>query len=99
MNTPPTPPKRWSFKAKAEVVIRLLRGEPLDVISRETQVPVHKLEEWRERALASMEEGLKERCEDAADPAQRQLAEAQTTIGKLTMELELYRGKDRTRTR
>jgi hypothetical protein len=98
MTTPPTP-KRWSFKAKSEVVLRLLRGEPLDLVSRETQVPVHRLEEWRQRALASMEEGLKDRGEDATDPTARQLAEAQTTIGRLTMELELYRGKGRGRTR
>jgi hypothetical protein len=55
------------------------------------------LERWRQRALAAMEEGLKERAPD--DPAERALSEAQATIGRLTMELELYRGKGRRRTR
>lgn len=91
------PRRRWSFKAKAEVVQRLLSGEPIDEVSRELAVPVHELERWRQRALAAMEEGLKERAPD--DPGERELSEAQATIGRLTMELELYRGKGRRRTR
>jgi len=91
------PRKRWSFKAKAEVVQRLLAGEPIEQVSRELAVPVHALERWRQRALSGMEEGLKERAPD--DPAERELSEAQAAIGRLTMELELYRGKGRRRTR
>ncbi len=36
-------PERWSAKAKAEVVLRLLRGEAVDAVSREVQVPAHGL--------------------------------------------------------
>ncbi len=34
------------------VVARLLRGEPLEVVARETNVSVARLIEWRDRALA-----------------------------------------------
>ena len=40
-------PERWSAQQKSEVVLRLLRGEDLGAVSRETQVPAHELEEWR----------------------------------------------------
>jgi hypothetical protein len=30
-----------------ELVLRLLRGEPLDAVSRESQVPAHELEGWK----------------------------------------------------
>src|SRR2546428_12386618 len=40
-------PERWSARAKAEIVLRLLKGEELDTVSRKTQVPVHELERWR----------------------------------------------------
>ena len=40
-------PERWSARAKTEIVLRLLKGEGLDPVSRETQVPVHELERWR----------------------------------------------------
>ncbi|SMC26810.1 hypothetical protein SAMN02746041_02781 [Desulfacinum hydrothermale DSM 13146] len=32
-------PKRWSAKRKQEVVLRLLKGESLDSLSRETAQP------------------------------------------------------------
>jgi len=41
--------KRWSAGRKKEVVLRLLRGEPVDAISREVSVPIYKLERWRDR--------------------------------------------------
>jgi transposase-like protein len=91
------PRQRWSFKAKAEVVQRLLGGEPIEEVSREIAVPIHDLENWRRRAVAGMEENLKEH--PTADPLERALADAQATIGRMTMELELHRGKGRRRTR
>ena len=44
-------PKRFSVQRKMAIVARLLRGEPLDLVARETNVSVAKLTEWRERAL------------------------------------------------
>ena len=38
------PKGRWSKRRKAEVVIRILRGEPLDSLSRELQVEIYRLE-------------------------------------------------------
>jgi len=40
-------PERWSAKAKTDVVLRLMRGEGVEVVSREVQVPAHELEAWR----------------------------------------------------
>ena len=39
--------KRWTAPRKTEVVIRILRGESLDALSRELGVEVYMLEEWR----------------------------------------------------
>ena len=41
------PPERWSARAKTEVILRLFRGESVDTVSRETQVPAHEIETWR----------------------------------------------------
>jgi transposase len=80
--------KRWSAQRKKEVVLRLLRGEPVDAISREVSVPIYKLERWRDRALAGIEAGLKER---ENDPLEKQLDEANRRIGELVMEVETLR--------
>jgi hypothetical protein len=58
---PLAPGQRWSVARKREVVLRLLRGEAAEDLSRELGVPVYRLEQWRERALAGIAGALKER--------------------------------------
>src|SRR5829696_3121628 len=45
-------PKRFSVQRKMTIVARLLRGEPLDLVARQTNVSVARLADWRDRALA-----------------------------------------------
>jgi len=85
--------QRWTAGRKREVVLRLLRGESLQALSRELGVEMYRLEEWRERALASLEWGLKEH--DGNDPVVQELAAAKKHIGNLSMENELLREKAR----
>lgn len=80
--------QRWSSRRKREVVLRLLRGEPLDALSREVGVEVYRLETWRERALLGIDEALKDRT---GDPLQAELDVAMRHIGELSMENELMR--------
>ena len=88
---PPAPsgpeelPKRWSAQRKMELVLRLLRGEALDAVSRESQVPAHELESWKRVVLEAGSRGLKTR----ADPEERDLTLARAKIGELMMRLEL----------
>ena len=79
---------RWSAGRKKEVVLRLLRNEPVDDLSREVSVPIYKLEQWRDRALAGIDAGLKER---ENDPVSGQLDDANRRIGELVMEIEILR--------
>jgi len=53
-------PERWSARAKTEIVLRLLKGEELGTVSRETQVPVHELERWRRIFLEGAANGSRE---------------------------------------
>ena len=87
---PLAPGQRWSLARKHEVVLRLLRGEPVEAVSRQVGVPVWQLERWRARGLAGLKTGLRERSED---PAERELAEAHRRIGELSMEVELLRAR------
>lgn len=56
--------QRWSAARKREIVLRLLRGESLDAVSREIGVEPYRLERWRDKALAAIDAGLKERADD-----------------------------------
>ncbi len=87
---PLAPGQRWSVTRKREVVLRLMRGESAELLSRELGLPVFKLEQWRQKAEAALEGALKER---EADPADSQLAAAMRRIGGLSMENELLRAR------
>jgi hypothetical protein len=78
-------PERWSVQRKTEVVLRLLRGEPLDSVSRDSQIPAHELESWKRVFLETGTRGLKTRTE----PEERELTLARAKIGELMMRLEL----------
>ncbi len=86
-STPSEPelPERWSVQRKSDLVLRLLRGEALDAVSRESQVPAHELESWKRLFLEQGTRGLKTR----SDPEERELTLARAKIGELMMRLEL----------
>jgi transposase len=86
------PGQRWSVGRKREVVLRMLRGESLQELSRELAVEVYRLEQWREQALAGLEAGLKGREDDPLGP---ELDAAKRHIGELSMENELLRERCR----
>src|SRR5215211_5048075 len=81
---------RWSAGKKTEVVLRLLRGESLEELSRELQVEAHRLAAWRDDFLAAGSQGLKgQRSDRSTDD--RALKQAERKIGQLTMENEVLR--------
>jgi transposase len=86
---PLTPGQRWSVNRKRDVVLRMLRGEATEDLSRELGVPLCKLEHWRQKAEAALDGGLKERETDATG----ELATAMQRIGELSMENELLRSR------
>ena len=87
---PLAPGQRWSVARKREVVLRLLRGESAELLSRELGLPMFKLEQWRQKAEAALDGALKER---EADTASTELAAAMQRIGALSMENELLRAR------
>ena len=82
--------KRSSAKRKLAIVQRLLRGEGLDAVSRDLNVPVHRLTEWRDKVLMGAESALKERERDARD---EEIARLQAKVGEITMDNELLYAK------
>ncbi len=77
---------RWSARRKEEVVLRLLRGESLDLLARESGQPAGRISAWREEFLAAGREGLKSRPAAVEDVA---LRDAQRKVGELSMEVDI----------
>jgi hypothetical protein len=79
---------RFSSRKKMEVVLRVLRGDDLDLVSREAGITAAKVSEWRDQFVASGRAGLKSRDADGRDD---ELARLKVLVGDLTMRLELSR--------
>ena len=51
--------QRWTVARKREVVLRLLRDEPVQLLSRQLGVEIFRLEQWREKAIGGIDASLK----------------------------------------
>jgi len=71
-----------------EAILRLLKGESIDSVSRELVVTVEALSRWREEFLAAGLAGLKGRT-----PEEAKVAALEKKIGQRAMELELHKKK------
>lgn len=76
---------RFSSRRKMELVLRLLRGDELDAVSRELGVTAATLSSWRDEFLAAGQAGLKSRCAPEPEDNTREL---KALIGELTIDKE-----------
>jgi hypothetical protein len=98
-NQPPPPPdsaagreKRWSSQRKLDLVLRLLRGESLDALCRETGLPAARISEWREAFVAGGQRALKSRASEAGMATEAE-KRALAKVGEFAVENELLRAK------
>jgi transposase-like protein len=86
-STPDTQDRgRFSANRKTDAVLRLLRGEDLDALSRELGVTAATLSSWRDAFLDGGKAALKSRPADDRDEL---VARLQAKVGQLTMDNEL----------
>jgi len=71
-------------------VHRLLRGEAHEMASRELNVPVHRLSQWRDRVPEAGMSALNEQERDARDD---EIARLKAKIGDITIAKELLYAK------
>jgi predicted RNase H-like nuclease (RuvC/YqgF family) len=71
-------------------VLRLLRGEALDLLSRALGLPAARITAWREAFLDAGQEAMKKQPLDSRD---REISRLRAKLGESTMEIELLREK------
>ena len=82
--------RRMTAGRKREAVLRLLRGEPLELVARELAVTAADLSAWRDAFLEAGEASLKSRARDDRDET---IGRLRTKVGELTMDAELLTAK------
>ena len=89
--SPATPrQRRMSAQRKQAAVLRVLRGEDLELVSRDIGVTAADLSGWRDSFLDAGAASLKSRPEDGRD---RELKAMREKIGEMTMANELLEAK------
>jgi hypothetical protein len=79
-----------SAKRKQSAVLRVLRGEDLELVSRQLGVTAAELSAWRDAFLAAGEASLKTRPTDGRDV---EIGRLKAKVGDLTMANELLETK------
>jgi transposase-like protein len=77
---------RFSARRKTDAILRLLRGEDLEALSREYGVVAATLSSWRDAFLDGGRAALKSRPADERD---EEIARLRSKVGQLTMDNEL----------
>jgi transposase-like protein len=85
---------RFSAQRKAQAIIRLLRGEDLETLSRQLGVTAATLSQWREEFLTAGTVALKSHTNEH-DHRGELIERLRAKIGELTMENELLYEKAR----
>ena len=86
----PVRERRMTAARKRDAVLRVLRGEPLEIVARELSVTAADLSAWRDAFLEAGEARLKTRPRDDRDET---IARLRTKVGELTMDAELLGAK------
>lgn len=82
--------QRVSARRKVETVLRLLRGEDMELLSRELAVPAAHISQWRDRFLEGGQAALKKRPRDERD---EEISRLREKLGETTLDMELLREK------
>jgi transposase-like protein len=86
----PSRRRRMSAKRKQRAVLRLLRGEDLELVSRELAVPAAEVSAWRD-AFPGRRGGVVE--DPTADGRGLEIGRLKAKVGELTMTTELLEAK------
>lgn len=80
--------RRITSKIKTEIVLKVLRGEDFELLSREYSVCIKDIHQWRNEFINNGSDGFKPKRDND------KLSRAERKIGQLEMEIELIKKKN-----
>jgi hypothetical protein len=82
--------RRMTAGRKRDAVLRVLRGEPLEIVAREMAATASDVSGWRDAFLEAGAASLTSRARDDRDAT---IGRLRTKVGELTMDAELLHAK------
>lgn len=84
--------KRWTAKRRQALVLEIIRGQTTVVDSaRKHGLTVAEIEEWHQKALTAMENGLRSKPRDEDAQKEEQIKKLKQKVGDLVMDLDIYK--------
>lgn len=84
--------QRWTAKRRKEVVLELLRGQTTAAeAARKHGLTVAEVQEWHEKALLAMENGLRSHPKDEEALREEQIKRLKQKVGDLVMDLDVLK--------
>lgn len=84
--------KRWTAKRRQALVLTIIRGESTLVdAARNHGITVAELQDWYDKALAAMENGLRSKPKDEEAQKDHQIKQLKQKVGELVMDLDIYK--------
>ena len=84
--------KRWTAKRRQALILQLVRGETTPAeAARKYDLTVREIEEWRDKAMAAMENALRSRPRDEAEQKEQEIKQLKQKVGELVMDLDVYK--------
>lgn len=80
--------KRRSVTVKEQAVMRLFKGEDMELVSRETGCAMHELTLWRDKYMLGGKGNLKSHPNDVRD---KELEQRDQLIAKQALEIEILK--------
>ena len=80
--------KRRSASVKEQAVMRLFRGEDMELVSRETGYTMHELKQWRDSYTLAGKESLKSHPSDIRD---KEMQQCRDLIARQALEIEILK--------
>ena len=78
--------RRLTAARKQEAVLRVLRGEAVELVARSLEATAADVSSWRDAFLEAVSSGLKQRPRDARD---EEIDRLRSKVGEITMDNEL----------
>ena len=81
---------RMTVARKIDATVRVIRGEPMELVARDLGVTAADVSRWHEALFEGAECALKEK---KSDPKDKKIGRLQSLLGETTMDNELLREK------
>src|SRR5215831_12461819 len=84
--------QRWTAKRRSALVVSIIKGETsVQEAARKHGLTVAEIEDWKERALAGLENALRSKPKDEEGLKEEEIKRLKQKVGELVLDLDIIK--------